>query len=140
VAHGGDQWAPYRAASTLIAWAAENWGLIDGHCLAHGTDLNTLRLPRILNVVYWYLVEHSDEAQAKTLAELHTWPVDATPEARARSWGSGSSAQSAQQAMMGDVGALYIDDAPRPPATPPPVDPGEVTIGPLMVDDDPEGF
>lgn len=67
--------APYSAVLALAAWAADNWGVLDGRLAQSGVDPWTLPAHRLLNVVYVFVVEAiGDEDKRQEVVAALEWP------------------------------------------------------------------
>ncbi len=92
---------PSLAALTLIRWAADNDGYLDGRMTLAGVDLGSLDVARLCNVVYATWIEDAgafaDRAELREkLDEALSEPV-ADDESR---WGMGKQAYEQQQAAL----------------------------------------
>jgi hypothetical protein len=100
VARGVLHGPPYAGAAALLEYAALDWAALDGLALLSGCDLTKLPLPRMLNVVYAFLIKHlSAEKRAELDARLFPEEVDE------ETWGEGLEAQAEQDAAMALLGA-----------------------------------
>lgn len=54
----------------LLAIAREHWVDIDGYCVGHGIDLDTLPVPRFLNFIQWWCTKNMDEKERSNFESL----------------------------------------------------------------------
>lgn len=78
--------APYYAAFSLAGWAAANWNEFDGWCAAHGVDPLALTFDRLLNLVYWRMIQYADKEKRAAIDLLLASAPDAERDPDAPSW------------------------------------------------------
>jgi hypothetical protein len=65
----------FPEAVRLACVAAGNWRQIDGHYSGKGVDLLALPLPRFLNVIYDWAMNHQSEEDALRWSETLASPL-----------------------------------------------------------------
>lgn len=76
MAFGGVRPPPYTAVVALLHWVSRrrNWYLFDGWCAARGIAPLELPACRALDLIFYYIIEHTPEEDRRGLVNSLTGP------------------------------------------------------------------
>lgn len=73
MASGKDGRAPYYVTLRLVYLASDNWSTLDGWAASRNTDLMSLPIDRMLNLVYFWATKNAENEQDLAKFDRKLW-------------------------------------------------------------------